>query len=95
MTNSLLDLSERCSITLAVVASVHVRTCIGCERKALDRLQPIAAPEVASGFAENTDGQTTAGATETAVTDSVEVINSILKEATCCLYCGERWMRIR
>lgn len=73
------DGTERCSITLAVVASVQVRTCTSCERKALIKLVP-----------EPTSGSGGEGAG-----NSVEVINGILKTTTCCLYCGGRWMRIR
>lgn len=103
-------ISERCSITLSVVASVHVRTCIGCERKALDRVQPIATTiaepsplprNTEEGEENRRDTSTSASApppttqATTEVPDSLDVINAILKEATCCLYCGERWMRIR
>lgn len=80
----MLSRTERCSITLSVIASTHVRTCIGCERKALDKL----APKTDTSTSGADDGQN-------GVSDSVDIINAILKEATCCLYCGERWMRIR
>ncbi|ORY70654.1 putative zinc-finger of transcription factor IIIC complex-domain-containing protein [Leucosporidium creatinivorum] len=75
---------ERCSITLAVVASVQVRTCTACERKALIKLvaEPASSPSKQQGQGGGAQA-------------SVEVINGILKTATCCLYCGGRWMRIR
>ncbi|GAA5984175.1 hypothetical protein JCM11641_005138 [Rhodosporidiobolus odoratus] len=56
---------ERCSITLALVSTVKVRTCTACERKAL-----LQVPDAG-------------------------VINEVLKAATCCVYCGGRWMKVR
>lgn len=66
--------ADRCSVTLAVLSTVNVRTCVGCERKALLALD--------GGRPE--DGKERLG-----------VIDTVLKVATCCLYCGGRWMRIR
>ncbi|KAK4055838.1 hypothetical protein OIO90_003093 [Microbotryomycetes sp. JL221] len=70
---------ERCSITFSLIASTDVRTCVSCERKALGSLSPLSNTD-ASGQAEQIKH---------------DVVNSILRAATCCLYCGGRWMRIR
>lgn len=61
---------ERCSLTLAMLSSIKVRTCIGCERKAL----------ISARAMEETE---------------VGLVDLLLRVATCCLYCGGRWMRIR
>lgn len=57
---------ERCSITLRVVETVKVRTCAGCERKAL----------LESGRADL-------------------VVATVLAKASCCLFCGGRWIVAR
>ncbi|GEM08877.1 hypothetical protein Rt10032_c06g2894 [Rhodotorula toruloides] len=61
---------ERCSITLALVSTVSVRTCTSCDRKAL-------LPGAVVGVFK--DGK----------------IDELLRKATCCLYCGGRWMKVR
>ncbi|GAA5987463.1 hypothetical protein JCM10908_001965 [Rhodotorula pacifica] len=55
---------ERCSVTLDLVATVQVRTCTACERKAL-------------------------------LKSSDTVVHELLRNASCCLFCGGRWMRVR
>ncbi|BGP01126.1 hypothetical protein RTBOTA2_004531 [Rhodotorula toruloides] len=61
---------ERCSITLALVSTVSVRTCTSCDRKAL-------LPGAVAGVVK--DGK----------------VDELLERATCCLYCGGRWMKVR
>ncbi|GAA5956992.1 hypothetical protein JCM21900_006726 [Sporobolomyces salmonicolor] len=67
---------ERCSITLAIVSTVNVRTCTSCERKALLGLP--------SNSSKEGEGEREAAA-----------VSEVLAAATCCLYCGGRWMKVR
>ncbi|GAA5868050.1 hypothetical protein JCM1840_003665 [Sporobolomyces johnsonii] len=69
---------ERCSITLAIVSTVHVRTCTSCERKALLDL-----PSSSSSSSKEGEGERDAA------------VREVLEAATCCLYCGGRWMKVR
>ncbi|GAA6040276.1 hypothetical protein JCM8097_009397 [Rhodosporidiobolus ruineniae] len=75
---------ERCSLTLALVATVHVRTCTGCERKALIRLPSSPTSAFASNGSEGAEGEKEENA-----------VDQLLRAATCCAYCGGRWMRVR
>lgn len=60
-----------------MVATVKVRTCISCERKALASIPSLAAEEA--------DDESEEKETETGV------VNALLKASTCCLYCGGSW----
>ncbi|GAA5999779.1 uncharacterized protein JCM10292_003741 [Rhodotorula paludigena] len=66
---------ERCSITLALVSTVSVRTCSTCSRKAL-LPDSVTSPAGAKLPADGAVGQ-------------------LLRAATCCAFCGGRWMRVR
>ncbi|KAI5121645.1 hypothetical protein M0805_001172 [Coniferiporia weirii] len=98
----------RCSITSFVLATPLVRTCVGCTRKAF--LAPSShmrgpeaggnvLPGVASGVRED---PLTTSASVTALSAAMFmpeagrswVVDELLEAVRCCLYCGNRFVRI-
>ncbi|SCV70335.1 BQ2448_1729 [Microbotryum intermedium] len=73
---------ERCSITLQVVDTVVVRTCVGCERKAFLGLKK-GKEGVQEGWVGSSPNQESG------------IVETMLRECKACLYCGCSWMMIR
>ncbi|TDL24008.1 hypothetical protein BD410DRAFT_767896 [Rickenella mellea] len=70
---------KRCSITSFLLSTPMVRTCIGCTRKAL--LPPSQSP-------------TNEASSSIPMAERSWIVEEILEAVRCCLYCGNRFVRV-
>ncbi|GAA6060567.1 hypothetical protein JCM10212_006802 [Sporobolomyces blumeae] len=99
---------ERCSITTALISSVDVRTCSSCRRKALVTVGIVVDDDDDArprhGVPEDGEGSRTHDAGDGEGTDrdgsrssgrATARVDELLRGATCCVYCGGRWVKVR
>lgn len=74
-----MPLSARCSITTFILSTPHVRTCIGCSRKAFLPLSAKASPEQPNWLPPLAGGW---------------VVEELLEAVQRCLFCGNTFVRV-